>query len=328
MEEAAACERVQTIFTSKENLTSEVLDELVQLITKTWLCKHQSLYANDEHLTVEMEQFIDNFFQQLPLLFVHRYGALLKQATLAHVLRLHDQQQPLVTIQVPSLYTESLTTHYAYRYREAFHQWLADDTCYSIIASYHPLKQSLLPLVDDFVLHLFILATCKRIKNDNVVCVSVTGVSTIGKSTLIENPLENISFNTVHERGVNRFNIGSKSVMLLHDADPRELVSSKDGNIYRCVARAEVCKVKTFGNVTTLPPVFLMLTSNYTIHTHTFPLPNTPLKRVQDSILVPHLQNSKKQIQLESRRAMHNRFLEILILLIFPMMDDHLRDNT
>lgn len=300
-------QQVLNIFTERECDMSLVIEKLIECFLEKWNLK-QLKYTSplDEHLAVEVERFIDTTLNHLPHLFVHRYGTKLKQTAIKTILE--QQQQPLATVEVKS--NNKKDREYALRFKLFFQQWLADESIYSIVTTYPPIvhKTVGMSFQDLFILHLFVYATCKRIKNDNVCCLSITGLSTIGKSTLIENPLEHISYNVTSESGVNRFQIGSKSVLLLHDAHPSMLISNKDANIYRCVARAEICKVKTFGSVTTLPAVFLLLTSNQTIHTHSFPMHKSSLKRVQLSVFEGKRRNSSFT---ESVKAIQNRFLEI-----------------
>lgn len=304
-------EKVLTIFNKRECSTTLLLDELIDCFLQEWnLFQQNQTIPLDEHLAVEVERFVSSVLKQLPHIFVHRYGSMLKQSVIETILQ--KEQQCLATVCLTP--NHSTTQDYAMRYKSFFKLWLKDPTLYSITTTYPSVieKISLLPLKHVFVLHLFIFGTCKRIKNDNLCCLSVTGISTIGKSSLIENPLEHICYNITAESGCNRFQLDTKSIMLLHDADPKLLLSKQDANIYRCVARAEVCKVKTYGSVSTLPAVFLLLTSNQTIHTHSFSIPNSPLKQVQQSSLLKrHTKSHTNKTNDETVKAIQNRFLEI-----------------
>ena len=300
----------QTILSTldrKECAITRVLETLVDKVVDAW-SRHKQQFADDEHIIVHQEKFISTFLHKMPYLFTMRYGSVLKKAIMATLAEQQHHHQPLAVVHLaPLLSTQS--QRYAQRYQQCFHQWLADPSCYSITTTFPPLleKQWLIAMKDLLTLQVFVLATCQRVKNDNMVCLSITGLSSIGKSSLIENPLENISFNATNADGVNRFNVDNKSILLLHDTLVDILVAPRDANVYRCATRGEVCKVKTFGNVATLPPIHVLLTSNQSIHTHYFPLMNTSLKGKVESALLPKRHHSLK----ESVRAMQNRFLEI-----------------
>jgi len=90
------------------------------------------------------------------------------------------------------------------------------------------------------------------------------------KSTLFENPLQEICHNFATEKGVGRFFTTAKSTLLLHDVDLSILYSGSDKDWLKVLARTEPITTKTQGSTASAAPIFLFVTSNQHLLTHTF----------------------------------------------------------
>jgi len=124
--------------------------------------------------------------------------------------------------------------------------------------------------MDYFVMGFFAVLTNKRQKHDNLLQLICCGKNSSGKSTLFENPLQEVCHNFATEKGVGRFLTSSKSTFLLHDVDLSILYSGSDKDKLKAMSRTETITTKTNGATVSVPPTFLFVTSNQHLFCHTF----------------------------------------------------------
>lgn len=123
---------------------------------------------------------------------------------------------------------------------------------------------------DYFVMAYFAMVTNRRQKNDNLLQLVCSGVNSSGKTTLFENPLQDVCHNFSTEKGVGRFATSAKSTLLIHDCDLAILFCGSDKDRLKAIARTENVTAKTQGSTMSVPPLFLFVTSNQHLMTHTF----------------------------------------------------------
>lgn len=273
----------ELIHTLQENAPLELLDE------------------NQDYLDL----CIDKILMKYPIVFQHRYSQLLKDVvqkkisiTRYHSLSLINAAQPHISI-------------LSQKYSRLFDAWIEDDNV--SFATTNKALAGKLSLKDCFVLHLFAMATCRRIKNDQCYSLAVTGASTTGKSTLFESPLFEFGHSYNIESGVGRFCLGSKNLLIAQDIGIKILISGKDAAKFRCIARGEPIKYKTFGSEATLKPTFLFITSNENIQTHRFKKTNNA--NLTTTLFPSRLTGAKhkRMYHDEFVTAIKNRFLEAFV---------------
>lgn len=197
------------------------------------------------------------------------------------------------------------------RYKRCFNTWIDDNQCVSFKATNVRLLGSI-DVKDMYILTYFTFLTCKRTKNDNILQLGMVGCSTAGKSTLFEACLMEGSHVTTNESGVGRFQVGNKPVLMFHDIEIRTLVTSKDAEKIKTIARTEPTVTKVHSTVYTLQPLFLFYSSNERLMTHKFCGP-------PEGAHYPHLYSSqinevgKKRVSVESIQAVQNRFIEAFV---------------
>ena len=157
-------------------------------------------------------------------------------------------------------------------------------------------------LKDLFVLIYFIYTTCRRTRGDQMLCLGVTGVSSCLKTLCFESPLSDSSHNFITDStGCGRLSLGRKTICLLRDIHIQTLVSSVDAEKIRLMTRTEPLQAKVHSGTYSVPPVFLLYTSNTNLLPHCFSKPLTTgslarfypskavtagVKRTSDEILI------------------------------------------
>lgn len=128
--------------------------------------------------------------------------------------------------------------------------------------------------------------------------------------------------NLAMDEGVGRFVTGSKNLLLLHDCDLKILYSGGDAPKFKAIARTETVTAKVHSTTVTIPPLFIMVTSNQKLLKHVFPgKPNSPLKDIYESdVEVP---GNKRQHE-ENIAATKMRYLELFVRNQPPMDVDQL----
>jgi len=163
--------------------------------------------------------------------------------------------------------------------------------------------------MDYFILEYFAMLTNKRQKHDNLLQLICCGKNSSGKSTLFENPLQEVCHNFATEKGVGRFVTSAKSTLLLHDVDLSILYTGSDKDKLKALSRTEPITAKIQGSTVSVPPIFLFVTSNQHLLTHTF-LSDTTLRlgkrwHCQSDVTV--------KANDEDKLAIQNRYVECFV---------------
>lgn len=227
-----------------------------------------------------------------------------------------DQTFSTIITQEPPIY------EMANKYSKCFNTWIDADTC----VSFKAINVRLLGKVnvkDMFILTFFAFLTCKRTKFDNVLQLGVVGCSTSGKSTLFEACLAAGAHVTTNEKGVGRFQVGHKPVLMFQDVSVRTLTMSRDTEKIKTIARTEPTVTKIHSTTYTLPPLFIFYTSNERLLSHKF---NTShIGRFYDSQV--YEVGRKRAASEESIVAVQNRFIEAFVRTPPPLNKDDLPES-
>jgi hypothetical protein len=199
-------------------------------------------------------------------------------------------------------------------YKKCFFQLFDDDNC----VSFETMDKTLGNKVnrrDLFYLTMWIFATCRREPGDHLLQLAITGISSVGKSTLVENVMLEGGHNLTSEEGVGRYDTGKKNLLLLHDVDLDVLVCGPDADKIRALTRGETTSAKVHSSVTILPPLFVLITSNGRLLDH-----KVREKALMGSHEFTTVLPSKMTLSGPGRRrdeetvnAIKNRFLECYI---------------
>ena len=311
------------LLSTKERQISDFLTAIAESIENN----HNDGTGNSDSASVEADLVLkrlllrtDKALQNLPLIFQHKWHGILKQY-ITRQFQLNSAKR-FVTISVPP----QDVCDYAKRYKLLMKTFFDDSDDVVSFKTTNKTLAGTMSLKDLFLLHFFAFATCNRVKHDLAFALAVTGASSVGKSLAFENPLLSSSYNYCSQIGAGRFKCDNVNLVLCHDVSLSVLVSSSDGELFRCLARGEIVKSKVHSGEQTLDPLFLFITSNSNVHRHTFssqspPLPPPPppqqqqqpkqllMPKVFPSQLVPP-KNRKAQLD-ETYTAMKNRILEL-----------------
>lgn len=187
------------------------------------------------------------------------------------------------------------------KYKKCFNAWIDSDKVSFNTNNLTALKQ--LSMKDYFILQFFITGTCTRQRGDDCLMIGITGRSTVGKSTLFESPLTEISHIYVNDKGVGRFKLENKPVLFFHDIDVRLFIFSKDRDLIKAICRSEASSVKVHSSTTFVPPVHIFYTSNTKLFNHKVKGASTFSSTIMSDISA----SSKYQEHINSIRC---RFLE------------------
>jgi len=178
-----------------------------------------------------------------------------------------------------------------------------------------------------FILTYFVFATCQRTACDGLLQLYISGVTSTGKTKLIETPLlpsahQLVSSSGGTDAGVGRFTTRSKSILILHDVSIGVLFSA-DMSALKALARAEQCAAKVHSSTEMVGPVFLLVSSNDRMFDHRLP----PAKAGQLPTRLPSqiLQTGSKRPKQEHVDAMCSRFLELHVRKASAQDPDDLR---
>jgi len=127
---------------------------------------------------------------------------------------------------------------------------------------------------------------------------------------LFENVLLETSHSFATEIGVGRFCVGSKSTLMLHDVDLCLLISGPDKERMKSICRTEPTSAKIHSTTTTVPPVFVFVSSNQHLMDHTFP---TEFKTGLSASKISKANVNTKGACKEDIDAVKNRFIEIFV---------------
>ncbi len=115
--------------------------------------------------------------------------------------------------------------------------------------------------IDTWFLTFFVFVTCRRIRGDKLLQLGCVGISSCGKSTILEAVIRQTAHELISsmpqsggDGGVGRFEVGKKNMIFLHNMD------RVDFDKLKAISRAESTAVKIHGHVTNLPPLHLFYT--------------------------------------------------------------------
>lgn len=162
----------------------------------------------------------------------------------------------MVTIDVASEPLVDLVT----KYKICFNTWI--DSEYVLFNTLNREALGNLSMKDYFILQFFIMGTNVRVRGDHCLQLGIVGKSSVGKSTLFESPLSEISHYYVNERGTGRFKTDGKAILFFHDVDMKTLVFCRDKDLIKTLARTEATQAKVHSSICCIPPIHLLYTSN------------------------------------------------------------------
>ena len=199
---------------------------------------------------------------QVGILVNHKFSGILKE----YLIMLQENKKAglfsVIHLPIPDLRTTSLN------YKDCFLAWI-----HSPFVSYkttNTLQLGRLTAKETLLLHVFTFLTCRRVKGDNLFAICFSGATTVGKSTIWENPLYENAHSFVNDNGVGRWSVKKKNVLFYHDINVNVLAKGKDSEKFKTISRTEVTVVKVFGKTEVLPPLFVCITSNMRVHDHQF----------------------------------------------------------
>ena len=227
-----------------------------------------------------------------------------------------------------------------------FARFMDDLNCVSFATGNPRMLGNLAP-ADVWFLTFFVFVTCRRVRGDNLLQLGCTGISSCGKSTLLESVIRRTAHQLLSsssssggDAGVGRFEVGKKNTILLHDVTIGKLFGV-DFEKIKAISRAETTVAKIHSHVAVLPPLHLIYTSNQRLQDHSIrtpslfaeaaaaakagkrtrmgrppppPPPSSTVKMTAASQVGESLGGLKKHtVSLEDLKAIKNRFLEMYV---------------
>jgi hypothetical protein len=253
------------------------------------------------------------------ILLSNKYGPILKQF-------LSQKQQQVFSdlyLRIPRVIQGSTELNISVVYSKCLLNWL-DSPFVSIASPNKVMQKNLLPK-DLYLLTFYSMACVKRVKFDECFSLAVTGRSSTGKTRCIESVLQEAAFTFNSEKGVGRYNgCKHRPIMMYHDVDISVLYKGTDGQIFRSLSRTESTNVKVHSGLVTLPPLWLLISSNQRINSHTFvksqsdpsadnilhSLFSSGVEKFESQLLVP---GTKRELLQESLTAVRMRVLELFV---------------
>jgi len=272
------------------------------------LCKEFEEVGTGQSTTVAEEKMqmlhdlTDERLSGISITLEHKFGAMLKK-----YLTLCQERKASRALSRVSAPCEDLKVT-AENYRHCFAAYV--DSPYVTYAATCEKELGKLSVKDAFVLHLWCMLNCYRAKGDKMFALSVSGVSSVGKSSLFESPAFENGHSYVAEAGVGRFAVKKRSTLIYSDISLDALYKSKDAAKFRTIARSEPTTCKVFADTCTLPPLWVLITSNQRIHSHIVPADkkNFLTRTVLPSQMV--VPPNKRLLLEESLAAVRNRVIE------------------
>lgn len=237
------------------------------------------------------------------IILAHKYGPIIKD----FVTRQEDEvlNNKFATIKA----TPESSVEMAWKYRNCFNTWINAKDDVSIKVREKEELGKLSP-VDAFTLLYFTTMTSRRQTGDRLLQLVVSGETTCGKTMIFESPLLDVAHVLTTEKGVSRFNCSAKSTLMLHDVNLEMLVKGGDCDKLKSICRAEPVPTKTHGNVQTVPSIFVFVTANKKLLTHTF---NKPPRKGGWNRLYKTDLSASKSIHPSDIAAVQNRYIEAYV---------------
>jgi len=155
------------------------------------------------------------------------------------------------------------------KYRVCFTTWIDSDKILFNTGMEKLLGK--LSLKNYFILQFFVFGTNTRVRGDHCLQLGIVGKSSVGKSTLFESPLSEISHYYVSDKGTGRFKIEEKTILFFHDIDVRTMVFSRDKDLIKTLARSEASQAKVHSSTGCIPPIHILYTSNFKLFNYKLP---------------------------------------------------------
>lgn len=199
------------------------------------------------------------------ILLSNKYGPILKQF-------MSQKQQLMFSelyVRIPRAIQTSTDLNLSVVYNKCLLNWI-DSPSVSVASPNKILQKNILPK-DLYLLTFYSMACVKRVKFDECFSLSVVGRSSTGKTRFLESVLLEAAFTFNSEKGVGRYNgCKHRPIIMYHDVDISVLYKGTDGQIFRSLSRTEPTNVKVHSGLITLPPLWVMISSNQRINNHTF----------------------------------------------------------
>ena len=168
------------------------------------------------------------------------------------------------------------TAQMAKMYRTAFSQWT--ESPFVSYAAGNPVQLGNLSVKECFILHVYAFMGCFRSKSDNCYALGITGETSAGKSLVFEDPFTANAHQFLTQEGCGRWAVGKHSLVMYHDISLSVLLKPAECEIFKTLARTEMSSSKIFAGSAYLPPLFILLTSNQRVHSHSVPNPSRVLR--------------------------------------------------
>jgi hypothetical protein len=180
-------------------------------------------------------------------------------------------------------------------YRTAFAQWI--DSPYVSFVAGNPTQLGKLTAKECFVLHVYSFVGCFRAKPDDLYCIALTGETSVGKSLIFENPFSSNCHQYISSEGCGRWHTGKHSMVMYHDINLSVLLKPSECEMFKTLARTEMSAAKVHSGAAYVPTLFVFVTSNQRVHSHTVSEPTGELREriKQESEHVSVAKASKKK---------------------------------
>jgi hypothetical protein len=180
-------------------------------------------------------------------------------------------------------------------YRTAFAQWI--DSPYVSFVAGNPTQLGKLTAKECFVLHVYSFVGCFRAKPDDLYCIALTGETSVGKSLIFENPFSSNCHQYISSEGCGRWHTGKHSMVMYHDINLSVLLKPSECEMFKTLARTEMSAAKVHSGAAYVPTLFVFVTSNQRVHSHTVSEPTRELREriKQESEHVSVAKASKKK---------------------------------
>jgi len=174
---------------------------------------------------------------------------------------------------------------------------------------------------DAFILNFWTMATCKRQGKDNMLQIIVSGLTSVGKSTLFEVPLSEVGRCYANEPGVGRFPLDGMSTLLVNDKPLSVLYTGQDMDKFKVMARGEPLNVKVQGKTATILPTFMFVTSNQHLLLHTFANRDRTGISIKKRYKPDHEESVHEELPFKRRKIFHEedlravkaRYIEVFV---------------
>lgn len=289
------------LLSNKEKLAEQFMLELLDTFQK----KHGEELGFSADLSFQ-EKIVkaEKKMNECSMILAHKYQPIIREVIAQQAQQHMDDKYGIIKAK------PSKEEDWSKQYRKCFLSFLFDEDCVSLKAENKDLLKNL-NIRHYFTLVFWAMNTCKRQAGDNLLQLVVCGKTSCGKSAIFENPLQEISHNLTGDDGCGRFLTQSKSTLLLHDCNLECLVKGKDVDKLKSITRTEPISTKVHSKTNSVPPMFVMCTSNKHMYLHRF---KTPKKEgyCSRTIYKSDLQ-ATKHVHEADIEAVRNRYVECFV---------------